>query len=156
MIATENNPDPVPFYIKIEALSDNDDDLIKNCEINSISHYVPEILTKCCEHEKKLEEFKIESNRVLKLALKAKTDEIRSLHWENKRLLEIEKRLLNEVYILKRKIRMQFRTDENSQSDDDNYNNLKKFKQPEDHLNYRKKKVKLMCLFFCFLCSKKF
>ena len=82
-------------------------------------------MTHCCEHEKKLEEFKLESSRALQLALRTKTDEIRLLNMENKRLLETEKRLLNEINIMKRQMQkyMHIRNEESSDSEQENNNN---------------------------------
>ena len=135
--ATENNPNPVPFYIKVEAIPDDDEHFNRKDFYN-----VPQMLTVCCEHEKKLEEFKIESNRNLQVALKTKTEEIRALHLENKRLLEVEKILTNEIYILKRQLRMQLREVKSSRSEEDNYSYYKKFKSADEQFRNRNKKVK--------------
>ena len=134
---SKNNPEPIPFYIKIEA--DSDEDEKKNgTQSNETQLASPIDDGRCCEHQKKLEEFKLESSRTLQLALKTKTEEIRVLRSENKRLLEHEKKLLNEICYLKNKLKN--RNDISSSSDDekDSYS-MYEYKRRKQ--NKRNKKV---------------
>ena len=98
--ASKNNPNPVPFVIKIE--SESDEELPVKTQTQNAT---PISTLKCCDHRQKLQEFKLKSNHTLQLALKTKTEEIRKLHNERRRLLEIEKKLLNKINSLKNKFK---------------------------------------------------
>ena len=161
--ATHNNPDPIPFYIKIEAVSDDEEIVKKRNHIASQQSQsdnlrLPLISDKCCEHEKKLEEYKIESGRTLQLALKTKTEEIRVLHSENKRLLDIERKLSEEINTLKKQLQMQtqsqFREEQSSDSEtQDDYIYYKPFKRPLPEPQFRRNK-KVKSLLFTFFVIK--
>ena len=129
LIATVNNPNPIPFYIKLEAVSD-DEDLSIKCKSPSLSLPI-KTLQYCCDHERKLEELKIESSRTLQIALKTKIDEIRVLKMENKRLIETEKKHLNEIKDLKIQMQKYIRIhkDESSDSEQENFNYYKPHKR---------------------------
>lgn len=136
---TKNNPDPVPFYIKIEADSDEDEKK-QSTQSNEIQLASPVSNGKCCDHQKKLEEFKLESSRTLQLALKSKTEEIRVLHCENKRLLENEKKLLSEINYLKNKLKN--RDESSSSTDEKDSFKMYETKKRHSRKHKRNKKVK--------------
>jgi len=127
--STKNNPNPIPFYIKLEAVSD-DENLGKKCNSPSLSSPI-KTLMHCCNHERKLEEFKLESSRTLQMALKTKIDQIRQLSTENKKLVNNQKMLLFKMNFMK--IQMQkyirIRKDESSESEQENYNYFKHHKR---------------------------
>ena len=58
----------------------------------------------CCSHDKELADLRAESSRMVELLIKNKTDAIKTLQNENKKLHEKEKKILNELNCLKKKL----------------------------------------------------
>ena len=146
--ATINNPDPIPIYIKLESVSD--DENLDNEKSDSFSLRLPIKLpvSYCCEYEKKLEEFKLESSRALHIALKSKSDEIRLIRMENKRLLNNEKLLLHKINLLKRQLRnymyihdVQKRSDSQQENYNNNNKNTHKRHRRDTNEKFKQKKV---------------